>query len=351
MIEQHMYTRARRGLYKTTAGYDTVAKSAGLADDFVKGTLHPLCVYGGGDKSITLVNLPDGRIFLGQAVSATDFTGQRTAFFMHNYILPAKMAGDTAEVSDTKFETSCEENDGSRSGELQIIEKLPHEPDKTEFLSSADFDSIDFEYLARCATAAVVNSKKFYVRIPPEALDKHNYSCAAMAKIYEFLPEGVRHVLGFCTYSREAERRSGVHLIFTDNDELAGAGNNTHPTAEFNLSARIAKLSYTNFFTEMSFWHVRTPHLRDFLHNAEIIWLDNNLDKLTPRQFATIPTDFIKRGKNSGKPAMYVVVSIIKKAGEALLANREIDLRYLPGSYLLSEEARCRITRVFASFG
>lgn len=327
MINQHMYTRARRGLYKTTAGYDTVAKSDGLTDDFVKNTLHPLCVFGGGEKAVTLVNLPDGRVFFGQAVPVTDFTGQRTAFFMHNYILPSEMAGNAENLMGIEFATEpCER--------LEILDNLPPNPLNTPFVD-------DTEHLANRVAAAVIHSNKIYI--------KHDNPYAVTAKIYEFLPEWVRHVFGFCTYSREAEKRSGVHLVFTDNEDLLSK-NVDLSTVDMGISSRISRLSYGQFFAEMDFWHLRMPHRREVLFNAERQWLDGNLEKLSARQFAAIPSAFIKRGKSGEIPTFHVAVSILKKASEALLANREVDLRYLLGNYFLPEELHKRICHIFKRF-
>ncbi|MCL1877994.1 MAG: hypothetical protein FWF80_03985, partial [Defluviitaleaceae bacterium] len=59
MIEQHFYTRGLRG-------YETVAKSCGLADDFVKKNIHPYCVYGGVD-ALTLAHFSCGKMLFGLA--------------------------------------------------------------------------------------------------------------------------------------------------------------------------------------------------------------------------------------------------------------------------------------------
>ncbi|MBW7460273.1 hypothetical protein K0U00_40040, partial [Paenibacillus sepulcri] len=45
MIQQQMYARERRGIFRSTEGYDTIAKSDGLDPSFIKKVLHPLCVY------------------------------------------------------------------------------------------------------------------------------------------------------------------------------------------------------------------------------------------------------------------------------------------------------------------
>ncbi|WP_456320018.1 GAP1-N2 domain-containing protein, partial [Paenibacillus zanthoxyli] len=99
-----MYTRERRGVYRSTEGFDTVAKSESLDNNFVKKILHPFCLYdapaelaarGEKDESqyppaLHLFHLESGETVLGQSVfQAADFTGLRSAFFTHNYVLPA----------------------------------------------------------------------------------------------------------------------------------------------------------------------------------------------------------------------------------------------------------------------
>lgn len=44
-ITQQMYTRERRGVYRATEGFDTVAKSESLDNNFVKKIIHPFCLY------------------------------------------------------------------------------------------------------------------------------------------------------------------------------------------------------------------------------------------------------------------------------------------------------------------
>lgn len=41
MITQQMYTRERRGVYRATEGFDTVAKSESLDNNFVKKSFTP----------------------------------------------------------------------------------------------------------------------------------------------------------------------------------------------------------------------------------------------------------------------------------------------------------------------
>ena len=104
-IEQQMYTRERRGIFRTNEGYDTVAVSKGLDPNMVKKVLHPFCTYdapaeltASGEKdgsqypeSIHLYHTEQGASVLGRSIyQAQDFTGLRSAFFTHHYVIPAE---------------------------------------------------------------------------------------------------------------------------------------------------------------------------------------------------------------------------------------------------------------------
>lgn len=94
-ITQQMYTRQRRGVYRSTEGFDTVAKSESLDNNFVKKILHPFCLYDApaelsarGEKNeevypaaLHLFHTETNDTVIGQSrYLAADFTGQRSAF-------------------------------------------------------------------------------------------------------------------------------------------------------------------------------------------------------------------------------------------------------------------------------
>jgi hypothetical protein len=363
-ILQHIYTRERRGIFTSSAGFDTVARSVGLADAFIKEEIHPNCVYGGGKSggAITVTHFPCGRMLLGQAVPTLDFTGSRTAFFMHNYILPAEKIGgvldDIKKLLRTRFDASY---DISSGGELTSLEELPCLPSKE---NSAEIPEAFIIQAASRVIEAIKKSKKAYILVPPEILDKHTFACAVLAEIYKILPEAAKHLLGFCTYSREPEKRKNIHLIFLEkeayragdsrfagdfivdfSDSEANASESIK-SSEIFISEKIAALSFESFFTEINFWHTRMPQLSVSLSQAEIAWAEKNLENLTANQFFSIPQKFIQNGKSSKNPEIYVTMDILKKINTALLSGREISLRYFLGSYSLPLLEHNRIKKI-----
>ena len=349
-IEQHVYTRAKRTLFQITEGYGTVAMSDGVGAVFAKEKIHPYCVYPQGSterpRAVTLVHYPCGKMLLGQAVYVEkDFTGQRAAFFAHNYILPPHMVGDVLQdVGKLEHVQFLTEYNG---GELAVASPLsegfwPGEAIRKGLVSS---HFLDCELLARCVTASVYTAKKTYII----ALQAHIWPI--LSALYAHIPQEVKHRLGFCTYAREPVNKNGIHLIFLEPGAIKLSDPRLSQQFVFDLTSdtvpqslpdknHIVSFSVDKFFQEMKFLGLRVPH-HEFSH-IEDAWLDANLDTLTMAQFAEMPAAFIKRGKAGSKSELYVMLGILKSC--AILPDT--DLRYLLGSYTLSAEGRNRICKI-----
>jgi len=212
---------------------------------------------------------------------------------------------------------------------------------------------------------SIGGAKKTYVVTPNPPETVHDYACGLLAELYRHLPEYITHQLGFCTFSREPEKKKGIHLVFLEEGSaLIGdsrmAGNfvvhicgeeennrleiETLDSTDSYLLRRLPLLSPERFFREINFWRVRLPSHRECLDIAEHTWLDKHLDTLSPALLATIPQDFIRRGINGGcpsaSPSVYVMLSIMKTAVRAT----PLDMRYFLGSYFLSPADYERVT-------
>jgi len=330
VISQHFYTREKRGLYTSSAGYDTVAKSPLPDDSFVKEKIHPYCVYSGGNENaVTVAHFPCGKMLLSQAVFVPkDFSGQRTAFFAHNYILPAEIVGevlgDMKKLLFTRFEKSCNENP----------KELTNLPLRAECAEKKLPEVGEVLHIVNCVIKSVQSAKKTYVILPENSCEE--YVFAMLIEIYKHLPEGVKHLLNFCTNSNEP--RKNIHLIFIKNADRVGdsrfrddfvidRSSQYMQKNTFSLSERIEKLPQEKFFTEINFWRKRLPHEISLINKAEINWLEKNFEKL---QFKKIPSEFIKKGKQYS--SLYVVLEILK------YASSKKDISSVLGNYFLSPE-------------
>ncbi|MCL2839720.1 MAG: hypothetical protein FWE05_03020 [Defluviitaleaceae bacterium] len=363
MIEQQFYTRERRGLFRHSEGYDSIAKSEGLTDSFVKEKIHPYCTYTPPvSKSLTLVNYSCGRMLFGQsAYVPSDFTGQRSTFFSHNYVIPPEsisaLLGDIHCLLSTRFEVDYDIIQG------KVLKNLDALPRGDSFMKLIVNESTMTKTI-ECICLSINRAKKTYVVVPVNTDKMHDYVCNFLVTLYQRLPEAIKHQLGFCTFARELDKRKGVHLVFLesktarigdlrfDGDFLVHINsdfenNNFEDTCHGDISAylyqRILDTKIEQFFTEVGFWRVRLPFCCDIINTAAHDWLNKNLDKLTIAQIMAIPIQFIKHGLSGEIPSIYIILSILKYIVTA--PSQHIDMKYLLGSYFLSSANYDRIVK------
>jgi len=358
-IEQHIYTRAAKTMFSQTEGYGTVAKTDGLSEAFVKEKIHPYCEYPTAPalknyavhpKAITVVNYPCGRMLLGQATYVpVDFTGQRSAFFAHNYVLPSDIAAKYIQdgVPQVEFLTEWEGDAPPREFAFRLDSLIAAEKtsapmidNRSRLISLGAASPAWLDHIARCATASVYSAKKTYVMLP---LDICVWSL--LPEIYSRLDDAVKQILGFTTYAREPRNKEGLHLIFLEDGVIAP----TDPRLKSDFvidfktvpspAGSIISLSPKKFFSYMEFLHIRLPQAGEYLFSLETEWLDANLDKLSLLQLSVVPDNFIKRGKKNNHCELHVITGILKACS---YLKGEFDLRYILGGYILAEKYKLR---------
>ena len=243
MIEQQYYTRERGGLFSKTDGYDTIAKSPKLKLEFIKKYLHPLCSYDSpselqksGEEDETkyppnLVIMPvaSGELIIGQAVyKSKDFTGLRSTFFMHNYVLSANEKHRYVKEPEklfgiTQFQTAYDIGLGS---ELPTLAAIPYEgnsvlfKDRARLLSELKMDEILFEKLLAAIFTAASSKKKVFIVLDVPISELGTYAKALLYHVYLSLPWSVTEELGVSTYSRSSEAKKNIHITFLEKDAL-----------------------------------------------------------------------------------------------------------------------------------
>ncbi|WP_053375319.1 GAP1-N2 domain-containing protein [Paenibacillus sp. FJAT-27812] len=242
MIQQQMYARERRGIFRSTEGYDTIAKSSGLDPAFIKKTLHPFCVYDApaelsvrGEKDASaypetmhLLHLDNGDVLLGRSVyQAADFTGLRSAFFTHNYIIPESLANnpdcDYERFLQASFEGSYDIAGGmeiAELAELPVQAAAAVKPSHRSLLSLLNIDEKTFKQLLYAVMSAVSGKKKVYIALDVPIAQLPGKAKQLMAVLYASLPYAYRRQLGFITYAKEPQSRKAVHLTFVEQGSL-----------------------------------------------------------------------------------------------------------------------------------
>ena len=241
-IQQQMYARERRGIFRSTEGYDTIAKSSGLDPSFIKKVLHPFCVYDApaelaarGEKdgalypeTMHLLHLENGDVLLGRSVyQAADFTGLRSAFFTHNYIIPSgygsKSASDYKNWLQAAFTESYDIDNGMEIAELAslpIHAAAAVKPTYHSILTLLNIGEKRFKQLLYAVMSAVGGKKKIYIALDVPIKQLPDKAKLLLSLLYACLPYAFRKQLGFITYAKEPQSRKSVHLTFVEKGSL-----------------------------------------------------------------------------------------------------------------------------------
>lgn len=235
MIQQHYYTRDRKGIFSRNPGYDTVAKSKNLEDDFIINTLHDLCFYEApaslaGEENILkyptslfCINTEDNIMVVGHSVFAgKDYTGQRNRYFTHNYIIPEEERNEYIEnpekvIFSTGFMSNYNLDKGAFLPEVSKIENSNSEDcfsSIEEMFLATDMSKETFLSLIKASFDGAKYGKNIYI-----VLDSDNKSITTLAKgilkyLYRAIPFEVRKKVGFITYMKEAKNKNLINIIF-----------------------------------------------------------------------------------------------------------------------------------------
>ena len=392
-IQQHIYTRARQTMFQKTEGYGTVAVSPGLEESFIKKYIYPYCTYPTITQKneisptvTTYVNLPCGRLLLGTAVRIdTDFTRQRSTFFVHQYILPPnypkRLIENIGMIKHLRFLTSYDANQPMNELEWDDLHwkfgKTHNNHNASEVIHEITSESdahihLDENLLAirNAVFSAVKNSKPIYI-ISPTCTEKiGDFAYLFMTKLYKSLPFDMQHTLGFCTYSNESISKKGIHVIFIEKSEKSNICARFSGCTIFDMSTPplytiphnsttsilnaefISNLPPTQFFLQMDFWHARLTEKSEFLSSLEHLWMAAHMQKLSASQFASIPDKFLSRGLKSKNAfhQTYLVFLIAKTCATAITNSKKLDLRYLVGSYSLDGNSKKWIASIVNRF-
>ncbi|SFE76427.1 hypothetical protein SAMN04487969_106160 [Paenibacillus algorifonticola] len=275
-IGQQMYTRERRGIFRSTEGYDTVAKSEGLDQQFVKKQLHPLCVYdapaelaASGEKdgaaypeTAYVLRLEGGEAVVGRSVyQAVDFTGLRSAFFTHNYVIPSAIADADPESYKAYLGAAFVDSYDIEQGmELPDLAALPQAAGgawtardagaagsaaggagqagsggQRAALAALNMSEQRFKQLLFAVMASVGGRKKVYVALDVPARQLPEQAKALLALLYASLPYAFRKQLGFMTFAKEPQSRKGIHLTFVEKGSLRAGDRNADKDYTFDF--------------------------------------------------------------------------------------------------------------------
>ncbi|UQZ83814.1 hypothetical protein SK3146_03021 [Paenibacillus konkukensis] len=237
-IQQQYFTRDREGIFRTSEGFDTVAKSAGLDNGFIKSVLHPYCVYKapqellGRDetdsslypKTLTVFRADSGELVIGRSVYVqTDFTGQRSASFTHQFIVPGERQEPFVREPNRllrirDFRSGYDIRGGKSIPELDEVAFDPagsaEEGDR--LLAAQGIDSRLFQQLIYAVMSSAANKKKVYISLAADVADSAEQARLLLEIIYRCIPYAFRRQLGFTTFNSEPEAKQNIHIVFVE---------------------------------------------------------------------------------------------------------------------------------------
>ncbi|WP_049895018.1 GAP1-N2 domain-containing protein [Paenibacillus antibioticophila] len=262
-IQQQMYTRERKGVFRSTEGFDTVAKSSGLDVAFIKKVLHPFCMYDAPaelvsrsekdgalyPEAVHLFHAENGETVLGRSIyQPVDFTGLRSAFLTHNYIIPSGRSGEVTESFsawlDASFADSYDPEIGTELAELDEVPTraaadaaLGHASAK-ETLERLGFDEQLFKQLLFAVmTASGEGRKKVYISLDVPVEDISREALSLMQIVYSCLPYEHRRRLGFLSYVKEPQSRKFIQVQFVEKGSLRPHDRSIEKDYIFDLAA------------------------------------------------------------------------------------------------------------------
>lgn len=245
MIEQQYYTRARKGIFSNSPGYDTIARSSGLTDTFIKNVLHPYCIYdvpseligsSGVDKSlypdcITFFTSDSGKAVVGRSCFAgADYTGMRDTYFVHNLVFDENDSEQLIKDPDKLFSIGVFKNNYnidegeslenlSNFSELNCFENNNH-LSFNETLSVAGISEAIFKRIILALFKSSFNKKKVYVSLNLNSSDFSNVSKSLTKYLLLTLPLSVRKNIGFSTFAPQPKNKKNINILFIEKGGL-----------------------------------------------------------------------------------------------------------------------------------
>ncbi|MEH7106778.1 hypothetical protein [Bacillus sp. JJ1764] len=231
-IQQQMYTRERGGIFHATDGYDTIAISARLDQAFVSKYLHPFCLYdspkslvASGEKDITqypeavtIFQPKTGDLVVGQAVFVpADFTGERSTYFMHNYVIPQGRKEEWIKNPGKLFQMTgfCISYDVSLGQELEELEDLEHDERPAEgILGDLEISVEQFKQLLFAVMSSVAGKKKVFVSLKSPLQEYSKHALRLLELIWSYLPYAHRRRFGALTFTSDPVVKNYLHVVF-----------------------------------------------------------------------------------------------------------------------------------------
>ncbi|ASJ56378.1 hypothetical protein BP422_24105 [Brevibacillus formosus] len=290
-ILQQYYTRGRQGVFRSNEGYDTVAKTPGLDNQFIKKTLHPFCVYDAprqlqerAESNLTLFpealvsfQAESGEMVLGRSVFVgADFTGQRNTFFSHNYVIPVERRDEFIKNPGKIFgvRTFADRHDDAAGKELPTVDDIPSEKglsqDRKQLLGQLGVDERLFKQLLFAVMSSLAAKKKVFISLDVDISASSKSAAQLLEILYSCLPYEMRRHFGFLTFSHEPQSKKHIHVTFVEKGSIRPGGGHSDKDFLFDFSlGRVQNVDLQDTgheYLDFAWEYVNEPRILDAFH-------------------------------------------------------------------------------------
>nr|WP_207146045.1 hypothetical protein [Brevibacillus brevis] len=289
---QQYYTRGRQGVFRSNEGYDTVAKTSGLDNQFIKKTLHPFCVYDAprqlqerAESNLSLFpealvsfQAESGEMVLGRSVFVgADFTGQRNTFFSHNYVIPVERRDEFIKNPSKIFgvRTFADRHDDAAGKELPTVDDIPSEKglsqDRKQLLGQLGVDERLFKQLLFAVMSSLAAKKKVFISLDVDISVSSKSAAHLLEILYSCLPYEMRRHFGFLTFSNEPQSKKHIHVTFVEKGSIRPGGGHSDKDFLFDFSlGRVQNVDLQDGgheYLDFAWEYVNEPRVLDAFHD------------------------------------------------------------------------------------
>lgn len=290
-ILQQYYTRGRQGVFRSNEGYDTVAKTPGLDNQFIKKTLHPFCVYDAPrqlqeraesnlalfPEALVSFQAESGEMVLGRSVFVgADFTGQRNTFFSHNYVIPVERRDEFIKNPGKIFgvRTFADRHDDAAGKELPTVDDIPSEKglpqDRKLLLGQLGIDERLFKQLLFAVMSSLAAKKKVFISLDVDISASSKSAAQLLEILYSCLPFEMRRHFGFLTFSNEPQSKKHIHVTFVEKGSIRPGGGHSDKDFLFDFSlGRVQNVDLQgggHEYLDFAWEYVNEPRIGDAFH-------------------------------------------------------------------------------------
>lgn len=270
MISQHIYARSEKGLFTNLQGFDTVAKSQNLTEEFIKKYIHRYCVYDRpeNNQDIYFFNnfMCNNKKYYIYGKSSYIYD-KRDAYFTKSLIFD----NFNFDILDFEFDNKIIYEHDLDVIDIKNIKTTDIFLCHNQILKDLDFNLHDLILVLNKITDCVLNNKQIFIKLSLDLVKLLRY----------YLPTFILEQISFITYMSDASRHNNFYnIVFLDNHKKAELQNDIFYKYIYTNIQFGNKLLIKNILDILTMQNFNQKHeiLSEQLKNYKKLLDNNNLN-------------------------------------------------------------------------